>query len=455
MWLQALYLLPGLHRQTWLLQLPEPVSSLDSKCLDFTHADTYDYANAAARSLHGCWTCRARKKKCDETHPYCNECTSLGLECHGYGPRPGWMDNGPSQKEQALKFKHMVSQTKSKKGKPKRSSTNHLSDDGSGGLDLPSTDNMDAPPLTASSCWSTPAHPSLDTWNGGIAAQDEFHYHRHGLGMMTPVEPAWSAPGHLDSLTTESAFLFHMEGYAPTPPYSTTSSLPPGTTEWESVLTPDSAGAHKPDISWNDVLPQDDTGYTTDGQTMSNLAGLTGGKSRNGNNFPDADTASNSPVGSNLMEQRHAATACSRWPDEEPISWPIIPCDPMQGGIAEDTLFMRYLDHVFHAQFPFYHGCHGRGRGWLFSILRRVKPAYHATLALSERDILSASPQSGNLAIRFAQLRTRGSHHDLAVKGMRRIVADVCNWNGHACLIRSLEGLTTILQLLFWEVRDT
>ncbi|KAJ5095961.1 4'-phosphopantetheinyl transferase [Penicillium alfredii] len=48
-----------------------------------------------ARKAHqkvrtGCITCKARRVKCDETHPRCIKCTSTGRECDGYrAPPPG------------------------------------------------------------------------------------------------------------------------------------------------------------------------------------------------------------------------------------------------------------------------------------------------------------------------------------------------------------------------------
>jgi hypothetical protein len=42
------------------------------------------------RTRAGCWTCRARRKKCDETRPQCNQCSKLGLQCEGYGVRLKW-----------------------------------------------------------------------------------------------------------------------------------------------------------------------------------------------------------------------------------------------------------------------------------------------------------------------------------------------------------------------------
>jgi hypothetical protein len=38
--------------------------------------------------MRGCWTCKARRKKCDGTRPSCRECERLRLECKGYQQRP-------------------------------------------------------------------------------------------------------------------------------------------------------------------------------------------------------------------------------------------------------------------------------------------------------------------------------------------------------------------------------
>lgn len=44
------------------------------------------------RSKNGCWTCRCRRKKCDEKKPSCGVCESLGLQCAGYSEeRPSFM----------------------------------------------------------------------------------------------------------------------------------------------------------------------------------------------------------------------------------------------------------------------------------------------------------------------------------------------------------------------------
>ena len=42
------------------------------------------------RSRTGCWTCRARRKKCDESRPECTQCVNKGIKCGGYGARLKW-----------------------------------------------------------------------------------------------------------------------------------------------------------------------------------------------------------------------------------------------------------------------------------------------------------------------------------------------------------------------------
>ncbi|KAJ3549497.1 hypothetical protein NM208_g475 [Fusarium decemcellulare] len=47
------------------------------------------------KTFSGCWTCRARKVKCDEARPRCRQCRRKGTECEGYGVRLQWVnDNG-------------------------------------------------------------------------------------------------------------------------------------------------------------------------------------------------------------------------------------------------------------------------------------------------------------------------------------------------------------------------
>ncbi|KAH6889641.1 fungal-specific transcription factor domain-containing protein [Thelonectria olida] len=52
---------------------------------------------ARTKTFSGCWTCRAKHVKCDESRPVCNRCRRSGLSCEGYGVRLSWISvRGPS-----------------------------------------------------------------------------------------------------------------------------------------------------------------------------------------------------------------------------------------------------------------------------------------------------------------------------------------------------------------------
>lgn len=56
------------------------------------------------RTKSGCWTCRLRRKKCDEEGLPCLNCSTRGVFCHGYGVKPSWKDRGEQEKEEASRL---------------------------------------------------------------------------------------------------------------------------------------------------------------------------------------------------------------------------------------------------------------------------------------------------------------------------------------------------------------
>ncbi|PWY83246.1 hypothetical protein BO94DRAFT_599803 [Aspergillus sclerotioniger CBS 115572] len=48
-------------------------------------------ASTISRTRTGCWACRARRVKCDETHPVCRRCARNNRSC-GYGLRLTWLE---------------------------------------------------------------------------------------------------------------------------------------------------------------------------------------------------------------------------------------------------------------------------------------------------------------------------------------------------------------------------
>jgi hypothetical protein len=63
---------------------------------------------STTRSFNGCWTCRLRRKKCDEKRPICDICSALLVTCHYDAEKPEWMDGGVRQEEMAEKIKSEV-----------------------------------------------------------------------------------------------------------------------------------------------------------------------------------------------------------------------------------------------------------------------------------------------------------------------------------------------------------
>lgn len=60
------------------------------------------------RSSDGCWTCRLRRKKCDEIRPVCDTCSALNITCYYTEDKPEWMDGGPRQEEMAERLRKDV-----------------------------------------------------------------------------------------------------------------------------------------------------------------------------------------------------------------------------------------------------------------------------------------------------------------------------------------------------------
>ncbi|WDK18398.1 PRO1A C6 Zink-finger protein [Colletotrichum graminicola] len=61
--------------------------------------------SAAKRRKSGCWTCRLRRKKCEEGGPPCLTCVNRHIHCHGYGPKPEWKDKGEKERQEAIRLR--------------------------------------------------------------------------------------------------------------------------------------------------------------------------------------------------------------------------------------------------------------------------------------------------------------------------------------------------------------
>ncbi len=71
------------------------------------HSNTI-WSSKSSKSSNGCWTCRLRRKKCNEEHPVCEACAALYITCYYSRDRPEWMDGGLKQEEMAERVKREV-----------------------------------------------------------------------------------------------------------------------------------------------------------------------------------------------------------------------------------------------------------------------------------------------------------------------------------------------------------
>lgn len=60
------------------------------------------------KTFTGCWTCRERRVKCDEEHPYCRRCQRSGWECKGYDLRLEWSQI-PGSRRHRRQFRPLAS----------------------------------------------------------------------------------------------------------------------------------------------------------------------------------------------------------------------------------------------------------------------------------------------------------------------------------------------------------
>ncbi|OTA90725.1 hypothetical protein M434DRAFT_397812 [Hypoxylon sp. CO27-5] len=358
----------------------------------------------ASRSTHGCWTCRLRKKKCDENHPSCFRCTSLQIACDGYGPRPYWMDRGDLQREHARYKTHIIAQIKAAMRENDLPATSQDVERELDGL-VAGTAATSSHPL---------AHPTQETL---LRRDGDSH---------ASSEPIWNETlNNADSQQHSCDQTVRMNSCnqsSSDASQTLVTSISPITDECNvrgSVDISRSNSSSETNMDTMDLLFDPIVSeYCT-----SELSGYSS----------EADWSLCAPrtlhsASTDLISQRAGLS------------------NPILHGDMEDILFMYYFDHVFYMHCPFYFPSSRQGRGWLLSILKGVSSAYHAALALSEYHH-STSMQHGSAY----STRARGGHYDLALQGLQTSLARSAAWSGNLGLNHNVEVLTTILHLLFYE----
>ena len=332
------------------------------------------------------------------------------------------MDKGILQRDQASKVRHVVSQTKSKKGS-RQQPTNQPPQALDDWMSFLSTDGVSSPPAPS----PNPIYQHFLT-----CTQDESPYPASSIDSNSSIDPAWSLwPSH-DISVMDSSFDLESYNAISTPPqseYPRQHLLSPGSPDGMLASATTLPMLHEAIEMSSSIAPQEDV------------------------QFPNDETGcftTNTFQGSASHYDR-----CYPW---ESSSYDLVGLSSQESILSEgtaDTLFMYYLDQVFDVQYPFYHSQNRQGRGWLFSILRRVKSAYHAALALSELHLLSALPRNNDMTASLVELSTENGHYDLANQETQSLVNKYYPSSGRAGFVHSVEVLTSLIQLLFCEVRMT
>ncbi|KAH7139719.1 hypothetical protein B0J13DRAFT_596747 [Dactylonectria estremocensis] len=128
--------------------------------------------NVSSRDRTGCSTCRARRLKCDEGKPECNNCTRLSLPCGGYAQRVVFKDQ-----TERLKQKHgQDSRRRSQRGSAavrtegEKRVTAHSSPSSHQQTIVVATDDNEAATSLPDCQWLiNPASPRPDSCDSGIS----------------------------------------------------------------------------------------------------------------------------------------------------------------------------------------------------------------------------------------------------------------------------------------------
>ncbi|KAK0450208.1 fungal-specific transcription factor domain-containing protein [Armillaria borealis] len=86
--------------------------------------NTVDLPRTPSASKGGCWTCRLRRKKCDEQREgdSCRTCVRLTIECLGWGPRrPEWMRDKQAVEAYKANIKAKLTRAGLIRGQPRTS----------------------------------------------------------------------------------------------------------------------------------------------------------------------------------------------------------------------------------------------------------------------------------------------------------------------------------------------
>ncbi|KIK66589.1 hypothetical protein GYMLUDRAFT_157062 [Collybiopsis luxurians FD-317 M1] len=140
------------------LMVPE-TSSRSSSARPSPNRSAVDLPRTQVASKGGCWTCRLRRKKCDEQREgnSCRTCIRLTIECLGWGPkRPEWMRDKQAVDQYKADIKAQLTRAGLIRGQPRSSMLQAQAAAGASRARPPAPHRYSAPSTTNNSPTSSP-----------------------------------------------------------------------------------------------------------------------------------------------------------------------------------------------------------------------------------------------------------------------------------------------------------
>ncbi|UQC87784.1 uncharacterized protein CLUP02_13303 [Colletotrichum lupini] len=360
-------------------------------------------SSAKIRSSEGCWTCRLRRKKCDEARPVCEGCAQLEINCFYSETKPDWMDGGERQKEMADQLKKQVKIQANNRRERKYLQGLDVEEGGvsggGGGGGRGSEDGNHVPPV-----------PALSADDGSSKANDS---NSPSTVNDTPGDSSSSPPFQMNSV--KSSIHEIVPGASP-------NQMRQHTPEWINHSSPVSAAHHQ---------HQQQQQYQQHQHQQQHQ-----------NPQPDFAAGTGMGTSSSTSVQQNSS--------------PPFADDSNLGFI------MIYLDYVFPFLFPFYKpALLEGGRGWLLNVLNHNKALYHTALSLSSHffGVVLDSAQVEHAPCRMKSVNSLRHQMHLALRELRADMTRI-NEPGPNGVPRdpqdqqqqSCRVLESIVQLLIFDV---
>lgn len=341
---------------------------------------------SGARSTKGCWTCRLRRKKCDENHPSCQRCTQLDIPCAGYGSKPPWMDRGALERKEAQSVKQKIAQSAQKK---------RLQTSGAVSSHLKIADGnsttRESVSTAITNAVTTPHLENENEWSDFSNSLTYYAQDPRGDDDLYLAHSPYLEAGSIDSALWHSQLTFDEDLRAE---LSRPVNELPSRTDAQLVACEDADSEEMPQISAFADVPASGLNSSPEAMSMLTETGKEGEVSAEAlmlalDNETDEDqreiassedntflVAPRSPVGSPQSPSDHRSQGF--------MLEAHIGTSSMGALEVEDALLLaHYTEVVLPIQFPFRQSCEGGGIQWLHFLLFTSKTVMKITLALA------------------------------------------------------------------------